>query len=82
LLSRWNSKAPPEALNGKYPSSSVDRQAIAQQTPRGEDDQVGLGEGFSDFARLSVGLFLLEGVDQFDRGEEPDLAAVMFNVDD
>ena len=42
---------------------------IAQQTPRGEDDQVGLGEGFSDFTRLSVGLFLLEGVDQFDRGE-------------
>jgi predicted lysophospholipase L1 biosynthesis ABC-type transport system permease subunit len=30
LLRRWKSSAPPEALNGRYPSSSITRQAHAK----------------------------------------------------
>jgi hypothetical protein len=44
-----------------------------------KDHEVELGHGLSDLACLALGLFLFEGVDQFDSGEETDLAAVMFD---
>ena len=44
-----------------------------------EDDEVGVGEAPRDLAGLSLKLFLFEGVDEFDGGEEPDALAVALN---
>jgi hypothetical protein len=41
--------------------------------------EVELGQAFGDLPGLAFGLFLLDGVDQFDGREEADLAAVMFD---
>src|SRR5664279_1653522 len=43
-----------------------------------EDHEVGVGKPPGDLSRLSLKLFLFEGVDEFDGGEEPDALAVMF----
>src|ERR1700691_4114739 len=42
-----------------------------------EDDEIGIGEPAGDLPRLSLKLFLFEGVDELDGGEEPDALAVM-----
>ena len=44
-----------------------------------EDHEIEAGQAFSDLPRLSLGLLLFEGVDQFNGGEEADLAAVMLD---
>src|SRR5271156_3530152 len=44
-----------------------------------EDDEVGVGEPRRDLSGLSLKLFLFEGVDEFDGGEEPDALAVMLD---
>ena len=44
-----------------------------------QDHEVELGQAFGDLPGLSLGLFLFEGVDQLDGGEEADLATVMFD---
>ena len=41
-----------------------------------ENDEVGIGEPAGDLSWLSLKLLLFEGVDQFDRREEPDALAV------
>ena len=41
--------------------------------------EVELGQAFGNLAGLSLGLFLFEGIDQFDGGEEADLAAMMLD---
>ena len=41
--------------------------------------EVEFGQAFGDLPGLALGLFLFEGVDQFDGREEADLAAVMFD---
>ncbi len=66
MLSRWKSKAPPEALNGREPK-------------RVEDDEIGVGEAPCDLTRFLLVLFLLKGVDEFGGGEEPDAVAVMLD---
>ncbi len=43
-----------------------------------QDHHVQAGHAFGNLPSLTLGLFLLKGIDQFDGGEEPDLAAVMF----
>ena len=44
-----------------------------------EDDEVKLGQPVSQLPCLVHGLFLLEGIDQVDGGEEPDLLAVVLD---
>jgi hypothetical protein len=44
-----------------------------------EDNEVGVGEPPGDLPGLSLMLFLFEGVDEFDGGEEPDALAVMLD---
>lgn len=44
-----------------------------------EDHEIEAGQAFSDLPRLALGLLLFEGVDQFDGGEEADLAAVVLD---
>src|ERR1700729_4048087 len=44
-----------------------------------EDDEVGIGEPAGDLSWLSLKLLSFEGVDQFDRREEPDALAVVFD---
>ena len=44
-----------------------------------EDHEIELGQVFGNLPGLALGLFLLEGVDQLDRGEEADLSAMMFD---
>ena len=44
-----------------------------------EDHEIEAGQAFSDLPRLSLGLLLFEGVDQFNGGEEADLAAVVLD---
>src|SRR5271156_306401 len=44
-----------------------------------EDDEVGVGEAPRDLSWLSLKLFLFEGVDEFDGGEEPDALAVVLD---
>jgi hypothetical protein len=42
--------------------------------------EVVLGDAFRDLSSLTLGIFMFEGVDQFDVGEEADLASVMFDA--
>src|SRR5271156_2228325 len=44
-----------------------------------EDDEIGVGEPRRDLSGLSLKLFLFEGVDEFDGGEEPDALAVLLD---
>ena len=44
-----------------------------------EDDEVGVSKARRDLPRLSLNFLLFEGVDEFDRGEEPDSFAMMFD---
>ena len=44
-----------------------------------EDHEIEAGQGFGKLSGLSLGLLLFKGIDQFDGGEEADLAAVMLN---
>jgi hypothetical protein len=44
-----------------------------------EDDEIGVDKPPSELPRLSLELFLFEGVDEFDRGEEPDALAMMLD---
>ena len=44
-----------------------------------EDDEVGVGEAPRDLSGLSLKLFLFEGVDELDGGEESDALAVVFD---
>ena len=44
-----------------------------------KDHEVELGQAFGDLSGLALGLFLFEGVDQFDGREEADLSAVMLD---
>ncbi len=44
-----------------------------------EDDEIGVDQASGDLACLAVVLFLFEGVDEFDGGEEPDALAVMLD---
>ena len=44
-----------------------------------EDDEIGVGEPRRDLSRLSLKLFLFEGVDELDGGEEPDALAVVLD---
>ena len=44
-----------------------------------QDHQVELDQGLGDLTGLALGLFLFERVDQFDRREEADLSAMMFD---
>jgi hypothetical protein len=41
--------------------------------------EIELGQAFRGLAGLALGLFLFEGIDQFDGREEADLSAVMFD---
>ena len=64
MLGKWNSNAPPDALNGRHPSSSrITGSSLVSRIP----------------PPLSPGLFLFEGVDQFNGREEADFPAVMLN---
>lgn len=47
-----------------------------------EDQDVEPGQAFGDLAGLSSGLFLLEGVSQFDGREEAELPAMVFDGPD
>ena len=44
-----------------------------------QDDEVGVGKARRDLSRLSLKLFLLEGVDEIDGGEEADALAMMLD---
>ena len=44
-----------------------------------EDDEVGVGEAPRDLSWLSLKLFLFEGIDEIDGGEEPHALAVVLN---
>ena len=44
-----------------------------------ENDEIGIGKPPSNLSRFSLKLLLFEGVDEFDRREEPDALAVMFD---
>ena len=44
-----------------------------------EDDEVGVGEARRDLSWFALQLFLLERVDEFDSGEEPDALAVLLD---
>src|ERR1700719_4841567 len=44
-----------------------------------EDDEIGVGEPRRDLSGFALKLFLLEGVDEFDGGEEPDAFAMMLD---
>jgi hypothetical protein len=44
-----------------------------------EDNEVGISEPPCDLAGFPLALLLFEGVDEFDRREEPDALAVMFD---
>ena len=44
-----------------------------------QDHEVELGHCLGDLSGLALGLFLFEGVDEFDGREEADLAAMMFD---
>jgi hypothetical protein len=44
-----------------------------------EDDEVGVGKPPRDLSRLPLKLFLFEGVDELNGGEEPDALAMMFD---
>ena len=44
-----------------------------------QDHEVELGHCFGDLAGLALGLFLFEGVDQFDGREEADFSTMMFD---
>ena len=44
-----------------------------------QDDEVEFGQVFGDLACFAFGLFLLEGIDQFNGREEADFAAMMLD---
>lgn len=44
-----------------------------------EDHEIELGQVFCNLPGLALGLYLLEGVDQLDRGEEADFSAMVFD---
>ena len=44
-----------------------------------EDQEIGVGEPRRDLAGFALKLLLLESVDEFDGGEEPDALAVMLD---
>ena len=44
-----------------------------------EDDEIGVSEPGCDLARFALKLFLFEGVDEFDGGEEPNALSVMLD---
>jgi hypothetical protein len=44
-----------------------------------QSDEVAVGKPASDLAGLALVLFSFEGVDEFNRGEEPDLAAMVLD---
>src|SRR5271154_2297147 len=44
-----------------------------------ENDEIGMGKPRRDLSGLSLKLFLFEGVDEFDGGEEPDALAALFD---
>jgi hypothetical protein len=44
-----------------------------------EDDEIGVGEPGCDLSGFALKLFLLEGVDEFDGGEEPDALAMVLD---
>src|SRR5580698_2484008 len=44
-----------------------------------EDDEIGVGEPRRDLSGFALKLFLLEGVDEFDGGEEPDALAMVLD---
>jgi hypothetical protein len=71
--------APPEVLNGRYPSSSITRQRMQSMLPRGQDHQIGFHQRLCDLARLALSLFLLQRVDQLDCREEAHTFAVVFD---
>jgi len=52
--------------------------AIARASELVRDDDVQCGQVFGDFPGFFLGLFLFEGIEQFNRREEANLAAVMF----
>ena len=64
-------------------------QQMEQQVPAGgaerqiaefvEDDEVGVSEPGGDLSWLSLKLFLFEGVDEFDGGEEADALSMMLD---
>jgi hypothetical protein len=44
-----------------------------------EDDEIGVGEPRRDLSGFTLKLFLLESVDEFDGGEEPDALAMVLD---
>ena len=44
-----------------------------------EDHQIDANQAFGDLSGLALGLFLLQRVDEFDRGAEPNLPSVMLD---
>jgi hypothetical protein len=64
-----------EQMEEQRPARGAERQ-VAQLV---EDHEVEAGQAFGDLPGLALGLFLFEGVDQFDGREEADLAAVMLD---
>ncbi len=57
------------------PAGSAERQ-VAKLV---EDDEIGVREPSGDLAGLALVLFLFEGVDEIDGGEEPDALAMMLD---
>ena len=66
-------------LAHKMEEQGTARCAERQVSQLVEDHEVEPGETFSDLPGLALGLLLLEGVDEFDGREEPDLSAMMFD---
>ncbi len=62
-----------EQMEQQGPARGAERQ-VSQFV---QDHEVELGQAFGDLSGLALGLFLFEGVDQFDGREEADLSAVI-----
>src|SRR5271168_4528664 len=64
-----------EQMEEQGPAGGAERQ-VAKLV---EDDEVGVGEPRRDLSGFALKLFLLEGVDEFDGGEEPDALAMVLD---
>src|ERR1700730_3486941 len=62
-------------MEEQCPAAGAERQ-VAKLV---EDDEIGVGEPRRDLSGFALKLFLLEGVDEFDGGEEPDALAMVLD---
>ena len=64
-----------QQMEQQRPARSAERQ-VAEFV---ENDEVGVGEASGDLPGFSLVFFLFKGVDEFNRGEEPDALAMMLD---